>query len=182
MRPPTGPRQFAATIGNSRIPAIIYSPSPEGQPRGEAWARGLLELLARKVLEVETAARKRQRRQKILRAARPLITALTEAPDVTAEAVNVIAEFTTMAETWASPRAGGRPVENSRDWLFEKVLFVWEECDGTIRISGHSGGGPLGSFLRVVCNPVLKACGRKLLTEGATRAAVRKLSAKRRPK
>jgi hypothetical protein len=180
-----------------RLPAIVYSPSPGGRPRGKRWARRALESAARTFLDLETAAseRRRQRpnRQEILRTVNHLIALLMKAPDAAFKA-NAHAEFATQAEAWAAAetwaaaigaRGRGASVDTYRDWLFERLLFIWEECGGATHVSvDRGGGGPLVRFLRAACDPVLECSGRrrKTLTEHQARGAVRKLLQERRPK
>jgi hypothetical protein len=82
----------------------------------------------------------------------------------------------------ALPRRGA-PIKRYRDWLFEKVLFVWEELGGATRTSVHGDGGPLTRFFKAACNPVFMGCsGHPPLTKHAVRGAVRKLLQERKPR
>jgi hypothetical protein len=168
-----------------RLPAIVYSPSPGGQPRGEQWARWALEWAARTFLDFETAASERQRqrstRKDILQAAARLRTT----PDAASRA-SAIAEFIAQSEAWATAghaRGRGRPVDANRDWWFERLLFIWEQCGGDTHVSvNDERGGPLVRFFRTACDPVFEECsGRQRLTVHQARGAVRKLLQERRP-
>jgi hypothetical protein len=81
----------------------------------------------------------------------------------------------------AHPRA----VTIRRDWYFENLLSVWEECGGETHSSVKGTGdearaGPLVQFLQFASEPVFRHCDLKLLTPGAAREIVRKLLAERK--
>ena len=167
----------------------------------------MLEQAAREFIVKETAAGELQRQrpnpEKIARAVKHLIARLRKASDAASKA-DAHAEFAAQAEAWAEAEtraaaaaaasrhrrstartssSAGRKPEANRDWLFERLLFIWEECGGETRSSPHSGGGPLVRFLRAACDPVFRASSRRRdpLTEGQAHQAVQKLLRERGP-
>jgi hypothetical protein len=178
-----------------RMPVIaVRSASSEGQPRTEEWARLMLERAAREFLDKETAAGELQRQRpnpkEILRTANHLLARLMKAPLDAESKASAHAEFAAQAEAWAEaetwaaaasrrpPRQPGRKTDANRDWLFEALLFVWEECGGETHVSENDErGGPLIQFLQAACDPVFKASSGRppRLTVGQAREAVRKL-------
>ena len=90
------------------------------------------------------------------------------------------------AQMRATPSRGGRRADVNRDWLFEQLLFIWEQCGGATRTSTHGGrdarrGGPLVRFLMAACGPLFQACKREAPKHDAMRGAVRKLLKERKP-
>jgi len=98
----------------------------------------------------------------------------------------IIAKVAAAAQTRATPSRGGRRADVNRDWLFEQLLFIWEQCGGATRTSTHGGrdarrGGPLVRFLMAACDPLFQACKREAPKHDAMRGAVRKLLKERKP-
>jgi len=189
--PTTSRRQLWSTIGASRIPAIIGG--GEVRPRDPKWARTMLERQAPVFLAFEAASCRRrdaaaaERRacKEASRALRRSAALLEGIPDMAA-AAGIIAEIAATAQTRATPSRSGRRADVNRDWLFEQLLFIWEECGGATRTSTHGGrdarrGGPLVRFLMAACDPLFQACKRKAPNYDAMRGAVRKLLKERKP-
>src|SRR5215471_7283136 len=85
-----------------------------------------------------------------------------------------------------TPSRGGRRANVNRDWLFEQLLFIREQCSGATRTNMHGGrdagrGGPLVRFLMAACDQLFQACKREAAKHDAMRGAVRKLLKERKP-
>jgi len=196
--PATSSGQLWSTIGARRIPAIVGG--GEVRPRDPKWARTMLERTAREFLAFEVASCRRhdaaaaERRackeacracKEASRALRRPAALLAGIPDMAA-AAGIIAIVDAAAQTRATPSRGGRRADVNRDWLFEQLLFIWEQCGGATRTSTHSGrdarrGGPLVRFLMAACDPLFQACKREAPKHDAMRGAVRKLLKERKP-
>ena len=189
---PATPRaQLWSTIGARRIPLIVGS--GEVRPRDPNWVRTMLERTAREFLAFEVASCRRhdaaaaERRackeaSRVLRRPAALLAGI---PDMAA-AAGIIAKVAAAAQTRATPSRGGRRADVNRDWLFEQLLFIWEQCGGATRTSTHGGrdarrGGPLVRFLMAACDPLFQACKREAPKHDAMRGAVRKLLKERKP-
>jgi len=183
--------QLWSTVGARRIPLIVGG--GEGRPRDPKWARTMLERTARQFLAFEAASRRRydaaaaERRacKEASRALRRPAALLAGIPDMAA-AAGIIAIVDAAAQTRATPSRGGRRADVNRDWLFEQLLFIWEQCGGATRTSTHGGrdarrGGPLVRFLMAACDPLFQACKREAPKHDAMRGAVRKLLKERKP-
>src|SRR5215472_2799603 len=162
--PATPWAQLWSTIGARRIPLIVGS--GEVRPRDPNWVRTMLERTARQFLAFEVASCRRhdaaaaerralaaERRacKEASRALRRAAALLAGIPDMAA-AAGIIAQVAAAAQTRATPSRGGRRADVNRDWLFEQLLFIWEQCGGATRTSTHGGrdarrGGPLVRFL-----------------------------------
>jgi len=189
--PATASRQLWSTVGARRIPLIVGG--GEVRPRDPKWARTMLERTARQFLAFEAASRRRHdaaaaERRACKEASRALsrpAALLAGIPDMAAEA-GIIAKVAAAAQTRATPSRGGRRADVNRDWLFEQLLFIWEQCGGATRTSTHGGrdarrGGPLVRFLMAACDPLFQACKREAPKHDAMRGAVRKLLKERKP-
>jgi len=168
------------------------------RPRDPKWARTMLERTAREFLAFEVASCRRhdaaaaERRacKEASRALRRPAALLAGIPDMAA-AAGIIAKVAAAAQMRATPSRGGRRADVNRDWLFEQLLFIWEQCGGATRTSTHGGrdarcGGPLVRFLMAACDPLFQACKRQACKReapkhDAMRGAVRKLLKERKP-
>ena len=115
-----------------------------------------------------------------------VVAAVDVESDIDAESSVPVVKSRTAAQTRATPSRGGRRADVNRDWLFEQLLFIWEQCGGATRTSTHGGrdarrGGPLVRFLMAACNPLFQACKREAPKHDAMRGAVRKLLKERKP-
>src|SRR5262252_916010 len=189
--PATSSGQLWSTVGARRIPLIVGG--GEVRPRDPKWARTMLERTAREFLAFEAASCRRhdaaaaERRacKEASRALRRSAGLLEGIPDMAAEA-GIIAKVAAAAQTRATPSRGGRRPDVNRDWLFEQLLLIREQCGGATRTSTHGGrdarrGGPLVRFLMAACGPLFKACKREAPKPDAMRGAVRKLLKERKP-
>ena len=198
--PATASRQLWSTVGARRIPLIVGG--GEVRPRDPKWARTMLERTARQFLAFEAASRRRhdaaaaERRacKEASRALKRPAALLAGIPDMAA-AADIIAKVAAAAQMRATPSRGGRRADVNRDWLFEQLLFIWEQCGGATRTSTHGGcnarrGGPLVRFLMAACDPLFQACKREAPKHDAMRGApkhdamrgaVRKLLKERKP-
>ena len=73
----------------------------------------------------------------------------------------------------------GRRLDHPRLWLFQNLLFIWEQCGGethasTFGLPGDTKGGPLVRYLTAITRTLPPASGAKLSPE-AIRKIVRKL-------
>src|SRR5215813_6855888 len=169
--PATSSERVWSTVGARRIPAIVGG--GEVRPRDPKWARTMLERTARQFLAFEAGSRRRydaaaaERRacKEASRALRRAAALLAGIPDMAA-AASLIAKVAAAAQTRATPSRGGRRADVNRDWLFEQLLFIWEQCGGATCMSTHGGrdarrGGPLVRFLMAACAPLFQACKRE---------------------
>jgi hypothetical protein len=84
----------------------------------------------------------------------------------------------TAAQTRAIPSRGGRRADVNRNWLFEQLLFAWEQCGGATRRSTHGGRdaparrivGPLFDVRLRPAVPSLQARSPRSTTHAPSRA------------
>src|SRR5262249_60248141 len=95
----------------------------------ERTAREFLAFEAASCRRHDAAAAERRACKEASRARRRAAALLARIPDMAA-AAGIIAKVAVAAQMRTTPSRGGRRADVNRDWLFEQLLFIWEQCGG----------------------------------------------------
>jgi hypothetical protein len=194
LLPLTPPRTQVWSSPPLRLPTII--PSSTVQVQTVTWALTTLERLANMFLDFENEFRVGFYTYRDIEAALNRARVLACKTSAMRQRADSLAEMAREAKARfdARKRQSFRRTDWVRDWYFEKLLFVWEQCGGATRASAKCGhGGPLVRYLQLTSGPVFARCRtsdesstqsetrhRKALTADAAVGAVRKLLTERR--
>jgi hypothetical protein len=179
LLPLTPPRTRTWSSPPLRLPAIL--PSSTVQVQTVEWALTTLERLANMFLDYESEFRVGLYTYRDIEAALNRARGLVSKTSASARMRRhdaLLAEMAREAKAHfdARYRQRFRRTNWARDWYFEKLLFVWEQCGGATLASAKDGhGGPLVHFLQLASGPVFARCDRQALTADAGRGIVRKL-------